>query len=139
MPDFLLFLAVFLIAAGGIGAFFYLNKKSKTDQAQSDAIRDLERRLTDLMIGQLKEIRGSVDGTSKAMNDQISSFTREATQIKEDIKQVQEAVKDVSTFQDIFKSPKLRGQWGEASLEHILSQHFPAELYKIQYLFPSGE
>lgn len=139
MPDFLLILTVFLIAAGGIGAFFYLSNKSRTDRVQTDAIRDLERRLTDLMIGQLREIRESQDGTSRAMNEQMHSFTKEAVQIREDLKQVQETVKDVSSFQEIFKSPKLRGQWGEASLEHILSQHFPQELYKIQYLFPSGE
>ncbi|PIV43012.1 MAG: hypothetical protein COS26_01315 [Candidatus Nealsonbacteria bacterium CG02_land_8_20_14_3_00_40_11] len=132
-------LAIFLIVAFVVAIFVFWSRKSKTDDKQSDAIRDLERRITDLMIGQLKEMRDSQDGTSKAMNDQMSSFTREATQIKEDLKQVQAVVKDVSTFQEIFKSPKLRGQWGEASLEHILSQHFPQELYKKQYLFSSGE
>ncbi len=138
--SFLIFIfGLFFIAVAGVAAFVFLNRKSKTDEKQSDAIRDLERRITDLMIGQLKEMRDSQDGTSKAMNDQMSSFTREATQIKEDLKQVQAVVKDVSTFQEIFKSPKLRGQWGEASLEHILSQHFPQELYKKQYLFSSGE
>mgnify|MGYP001558552910 FL=1 len=130
----------FFITFGVVAiAILFYYRKSKIDTRQTDAIRDLERRLTDLMIGQLKEIRGSVDGTSQAMNDQMRSFTKEATQIREDLKQVQATVKDVSTFQEIFKSPKLRGQWGEASLEHILSQHFPKELYKIQYLFSSGE
>ena len=128
MTEILLVILVLILGAGGAGLFIFLSRKSKTDLSQSDSIRDLERRITDLMLGQ-----------SKNMNDQISSFTKEATQIREDLKQVQESVKDVSTFQDIFKSPKLRGQWGEASLEHILAQHFPAELYKIQYLFPSGE
>jgi DNA recombination protein RmuC len=139
MPNFILFASFFLVVALSVSIFFFLNKKSKTDEKQGELIRDLERRITDLMTNQLKEIRGSVDGTSKAMNEQIRSFTQEATQIKEDLKHVQETVKDVSTFQEIFKSPKLRGQWGEASLEHILSQHFPKELYKIQYLFASGE
>jgi DNA recombination protein RmuC len=92
-----------------------------------------------LIIGQLREMRYTQNNVSEAMNKQISSFTREATQIKEELKQVQERVKDVSSFQEIFKSPKLRGQWGEASLEHILAQHFPEELYKIQYLFSSGD
>ena len=92
-----------------------------------------------LIIGQLREMRYTQNSVSQAMNKQISSFTREATQIREDLKQVQERVKDVSSFQEIFKSPKLRGQWGEASLEHILAQHFPEELYKIQHLFSSGE
>lgn len=139
MENFLFILVAFLIAVAGLGMLIFYIRKSKVDQTQSDAIRDLERRLTDLMIGQLKEIRDTQNGVSQAMNRQISSFTKEATQIREDLKQVQETVKDVSTFQDIFKSPKLRGQWGEASLEHILSQHFPKELYKIQHLFSSGE
>ncbi len=117
MAEIILVILVLILGAGGAGLFIFLSKN-----------RDLERRITDLMMGQ-----------SKTMNDQIYCFNKEATKIKEDLKQVQESVKDVSTFQDIFKSPKLRGQWGEASLEHILAQHFPAELYKIQYLFSSGE
>jgi len=139
MNEFLFILISALIVFGGISFFFLMQRKSKLDEGQTEAIRDLERRLTDLMIGQLKEIRDSQNGSSKAVYDQISSFTREATKIREDLKQVQDTVKDVSTFQEIFRSPKLRGQWGEASLEHILSQHFPQELYKIQYLFSSGE
>ena len=118
---------------------FFLLKKSRVDEKQTDSIRDLERRITDLMISQLKEIRDSQNGVSRAMHEQISSFTKEAIQIREEIKQMQENVKDVSSFQEIFKSPKLRGQWGEASLEYILSQHFPSELYKRQYLFSTGE
>lgn len=135
---FLISLSAFA-AIVAIAAIFFFWKKTKVDKTQSDSIKDLERRLTDVMIGQLDKIRGSVDGTSRAMNDQMRSFTKEATQIREDLKQVQATVKDVSTFQEIFKSPKLRGQWGEASLEHILAQHFPKELYKIQHLFSSGE
>jgi len=124
--------------AAGVGTTFFLLRKSRIDEKQSGAIEDLKIRLAE-MTGILKEMRGSVDGTSRAMQDQMHSFTKEATQIREDLKQVQEVVKDVSSFQEIFKSPKLKGQWGEASLEHILSQHFPQELYKKQYLFSSGE
>jgi DNA recombination protein RmuC len=138
MNELFYILIAFFVVAGAAVSFLYF-RKSKVDERQSDAIRDLERRLTDLMIGQLKEMRDSQIGTSKEMHDQIHSFTKEATQIREELKQVQERVKDVSSFQEIFKSPKLRGQWGEASLEHILSQHFPEELYKLQYLFSSGE
>lgn len=139
MSDTVIILVFLIVIVIGLALFFFWQKKSKVDEKQSGEIRDLERRLTDLMTNQLKEIRDSQSGASKAMYDQISSFTKESTKIREDLKQVQESVKDVSSFQEIFKSPKLRGQWGEASLEHILSQHFPSELYKIQYLFSSGE
>lgn len=138
MDAILFILAVFLVVALGVLIFFA--RKSRIDEKQSNDIKDLERRITDLLIGQMKEIRGSVDCTSQAMNQQISSFTKETVQIRNDLKQVQETMKSISSFQEIFKSPKLRGQWGEASLEHqILSEYFPKEFYQIQHLFSSGE
>jgi len=136
MNEFLLILIAFLMMIGVL--FFFLLKKSKVDQNQSELIKDLERRITDLMINQLREIRGSVDGTSQAMNRQISSFTRETVQIREDLRQVQETMKGISSFQEIFKTPKLRGEWGEASLGHILSEYFPKELCIPNYSFSSG-
>jgi DNA recombination protein RmuC len=140
MSDFLIiFLFIFFAVFFFIVFFLFYKRKIEIDKSQSEAIKDLERRLTDLMISQLKEIRDTQNGVSREMHSQIQSFTKETVQIREDLKQIQEKVKDVSSFQEIFKSPKLRGQWGEASLEHILSQHFPKELYQRQYLFPSGE
>jgi len=136
-----LFLSLLLFFALGAAVIIFLifyTRKSKTDQSQTGAIRSLEQQIN-IMVGQIKEISGAVGGTSQEMNKQISSFTKEATQIREDLKQIQNTVKEVSSFQEIFKSPKLRGQWGEANLEHILSQHFPHELCKRQYLFSSGE
>ena len=130
---FLLALAAFAVLAAAV----FFGRGSK--EGREEAIRDLERRITDLMISQLKDIRESQEGTAKAMNSQIYSFAKETALMRRELKQVQESVKDVSSFQRIFKSPKLRGQWGEASLEHILAQHFPPELYEIQRLFPSGE
>lgn len=137
MLEFSLILAIFLIVVGGIIISFFLSKKSKIDEKQSE-IRDLERRLTDLMINQLKEIRGSVDGTSQAMNHQISSFTKETVQMREQLNQLHEEVKGISSFQEIFKTPKLRGEWGEASLGHILSEYFPRELCLENHLFSNG-
>jgi len=138
MNYFLFILGIIFVIAAGVTIFISFNKKSKVDERQSDAIRDLERRLTDLMINQLKEIRGSVDGTSRAMNDQIRSFTKETVQIREELKGVQETMRGISSFQEIFKTPKLRGEWGEANLNHILSEYFPKELCISNHSFSSG-
>lgn len=131
-------LLVIILSVFLAGIFFLFSKKSKVDEKQSELIRDLERRLTDLMISQLKEIRGSVDGTSQAMNNQISSFTKETVQIREELKQVQETMKGISSFQEIFRTPKLRGEWGEANLGHILNEYFPKELCLSNHSFSSG-
>jgi DNA recombination protein RmuC len=139
MNDFFFILLIILIIGGGVVILFFLNRKTKIDSVQNEALNNLERRLTDLMLNQLKEIRGSVDNTSQSMHQQISSFTKETVQIREEMKQVQETMKSISSFQEIFKSPKLRGQWGEATLAHILSEYFPKELFKSEHLFSSGE
>lgn len=139
MSEVFIVASLILSAIAAISVIFFLFRKSASGAGETEAIRDLERRLTDLVIGQLKEMRVSADGTSRTLHEQIRSFTKETTHIRENLREVQEAVKDVSSFQEIFKSPKLKGQWGEASLEHILAQHFPRELYTAQHLFSSGE
>ncbi len=132
MTDIILIILFLVIV---IGFLFFFFKKSIIDTKQSEAIRDLERRMMDLVL----EIKGSVDGTSQVMHQQISSFTRETVQMREQLNQLQEEVKGISSFQEIFRTPKLRGEWGEASLEHILSEYFPKELYTPNFTFSSGE
>lgn len=132
MTDAVLILVIFLVAAAVIAAFFFLNRKSGVDEKQSAQIRDLERRLTDLIINHQT-------GTSRVMLEQISSFTKETTEMRKQLEQVQETMRDISSFQEIFRTPKLRGEWGEANLGHILAECFPKELYEAQYLFSSGE
>jgi len=148
-------ISIILIIGGAAlilaAAIFFLirigwGNKRRIDAVQNEAILSLERRISDLMNelkgtvdGKLTEIRGNFDKNSGQMYAQMSSFTKETVQIKEELQQVQEAMKGISTFQEFFKAPKLRGQWGEASLEHILSQYFPKDLYQRQYAFTSGE
>jgi len=136
MADAIIFtILIFSIIAGFALVIFYINKKWATDQRQNQEIEKLKEELKEL----IRDIGGRVDGTSRAMYQQISSFTKETVQIREKLKQVEEAMKGISSFQEIFRTPKIRGQWGEASLEHILSEYFPKELYQKQYLFSSGE
>lgn len=109
--------------------FFFLRRESL----------ETERRLTEVISRELKEIRGNVDFTSRTMNEQISSFTRETVGIRQEMEEVQEAIKGISSFQEFFRAPKVRGKWGEASLKHLLQEYFPEDLYSTQYRFSSGE
>jgi len=82
--------------------------------------------------------RSSEHGTTSFIS-QVQSFTRGMTELQEAVKNVQEKVRDVASFQDIFKSPKLRGNWGEYSLENALTQYFPRAAWELQHPFSSGE
>ncbi|MDO8495172.1 MAG: DNA recombination protein RmuC [bacterium] len=88
---------------------------------------------------QLKESRASVERSSSAIHQQTQGFISGITQLQETVKGVHESVKGVVSFQNIFKSPKLRGQWGETSLEAVLGQYFAKDLYSTQFYFKSGE
>ena len=133
-----------ILALGFIGVFVLLikiwQKAGEKKENQSEFL--LNQRLdnvTKLILDELKENRQSVQKTSLAMHQQVQSFTHGITKLEEGVKGVHESLKDVVSFQDIFKSPKLRGRWGETSLESVLAGYFPKERYSIQHYFKSGE
>jgi len=136
---------VYLLLAFGFAAVFVFllkiwQKAGNKKDSQSELI--LNQRLdnvTKLILDELKENRQSVQKTSLAMHQQVQSFTQGITKLEEGVKGVNESLKDVVSFQDIFKSPKLRGRWGETSLESVLAGYFPKERYAIQHYFKSGE
>ena len=127
-----------IIIVGGSLAFFWV-KRVKHEAEQERRIKKMEEHLSELITGQLKEMRGTVDGTTKTMHSQIKSFTKETEKLRSEINDIQKAMENVSSFQEFFTSPKARGEWGEASLEHILKEYFPADFYQSQHMFESGE
>lgn len=139
MIDPFLIFAVILAFIGWVIAVAFYIRKSKIDESQSSGIRDLERRLTDLLTIQMKEVKDSQIKSSNSFHTHIKEFTEETTHLKENLEQIHKKIESVSSFQEIFKSPKLRGQWGEASLNYILGQYYPAELWQRQHTFLSGE
>jgi len=137
-------LVYLFLVLGFIGVFVFLFKiwqkagEKKDNQAELMLNQRLDS-VTKLILDELKENRQSVQKTSLAMHQQVQSFTQGITKLEEGVKGVNESLKDVVSFQDIFKSPKLRGRWGETSLESILAGYFPKEHYSFQHYFKSGE
>ncbi|MEK7659076.1 MAG: DNA recombination protein RmuC [Patescibacteria group bacterium] len=136
---------IYLILVLGFIAVFVLLVKiwqkageKKDNQAELLLNQRLDN-VTKLILDELKENRQSVQKTSLAMHQQVQSFTQGITKLEEGVKGVNESLKDVVSFQDIFKSPKLRGRWGETSLESVMAGYFPKERYSIQHYFKSGE
>lgn len=95
--------------------------------------------VSQLIGDQLEKSRQASERATLTVHQQVQSFTQGMTQLHENLKQVHDSVKTVSSFQDIFKSPKLRGIWGESSLEAALSEYFSKDRYELQHYFRSGE
>jgi len=113
-----IFLAIFIVffvitIASVIMLFLYIKnniQKTPVDEKQNEKLLDLERRITDLMISQLNNVNTSVSNTTKDINNQIQSFTRETIKVQEFLKQTNTKMEGLSSFQDLFKTPKLRGE-----------------------------
>jgi DNA recombination protein RmuC len=121
-------LVIFVLLSGAV---LYVVMSSRKQGGESDVITQLNKLISD-RLNENKDATMSVHG-------QVESFTRGMSDLRNRVEQVQESVKSVVSFQDIFKSPKLRGNWGEASLESSLGQYFGRDQYEIQHYFISGE
>lgn len=136
---------ILLVLLGGLTAiFWFLNnflKKTeeelvkKVDDSSTRQISELRHELNE----RLKEDRESFERTTQGINHHFSDFKIGITKMDEALRQVGDSVKEVSLFQQIFRTPKLRGRWGELALGHILSQYFPKDMFDLQYYFKSGE
>ncbi len=152
MNEFFL-VSISLIAGAVVGGFIFFVIKNKKPESGDEIVKLSERLETGnkIFADQFRQIREEIshshhkdlelrDKSTKDINEQMEKVVGHFAQMKEVLGQVQNQVKEVSSFQTIFKSPKLTGQWGEASLDYMLSLYFPRQdAYELQYQFSSGE
>jgi DNA recombination protein RmuC len=121
---------------------YYMMKSRRDDKGDSAQYMVMHQRLdsfAELLNKQLEQSRQSSEKATLAVHQQVQGFTQGITQLQEGLKNMHDSVKNVSSFQDLFRNPKLRGQWGEMSLEASLAQYFPRDRFIIQHYFSSGE
>lgn len=140
-PIYILILVVGLSILGLLGINLYIlvrsGRKGPTDETV--AIHARLDNFSKLINDQLEKNRDSAMQATLSVHHQVQNFTQGMTQLQEGLKHMHESVKGVVSFQDLFRNPKLRGQWGEMSLEASLAQYFPRDRFAIQHYFSSGE
>lgn len=141
-PIIVLIVAVFVSILVMLGINLYLVVKSRRKEGLDQNYVVLHQRMDSLsqaINDQLEKSRQASERATLSVHQQVQNFTQGMTQLHEGLKSMHDSVKNVSSFQDLFRNPKLRGQWGEMSLEASLAQYFPRERYLIQHYFGSGE
>lgn len=127
-----------LIGAAGYVVRMLRASKNAPDQSTLILAQRLES-LSQQMAQQLEHSRQAAERSAGSVSSQVQSFTQGMEQLRHQVSLVESQVRQVVSFQDIFKSPKLRGNWGEYSLESALSQYFAGAGWKVQHMFSSGE
>lgn len=149
--EYILFGILIILIFGGFWLILRSLKGKNESKIDLVALKERIETSNSIWTEQFKGIREEItksrreeldirDKSTKDIHTQVEKFIEGFSQMGGALKQIQEEVKEVSSFQNIFRSPKLTGQWGEASLEYLLSQYFPRQdSYELQYPFPSGE
>lgn len=126
----------------GIGVVVWYLRRLQKPTGPEQSILMLDQRLqalTQQMGQQLEQSRQASERSTGSVFSQVQNFTQSMSKLQEEVHRVQEQVHQVVSFQDIFRSPKLRGNWGEYSLESALSQYFAGASWHAQHMFASGE
>jgi len=125
-----------------LGINLYLSISSRRKKGPDENYVVLHQRMDSLaqaVSEQMERSRQASERATLTVNQQVQNFTQGMTQLHEGLKGMHDSVKSVVSFQDLFRNPKLRGQWGEMSLEASLAQYFPKDRYLIQHYFSSSE
>jgi len=141
-PITVLIIAVAVSILIMLGINLYLSIKSRRKEGPDENYVVLHQRMDALaqaVSEQMEKSRQASERATFTVHQQVQNFTQGMTQLHEGLKGMHDSVKSVVSFQDLFRNPKLRGQWGEMSLEASLAQYFPKDRYLIQHYFTSGE
>ena len=74
----------------------------------------------------------------KDIHEHLSKVNESVIEVKEGSKQVVSMTEQLSNLEKVLTNQKQRGNWGESSLELILSNFLPVGVYGMQHIFKSG-
>lgn len=149
---------IYIILGVGVGAVVvYLilskDKSPKDDQSffllqqqMSELARALETKLTesrrdmqDAVRAQFSDSQKLIKDINEQMNKSLIDVTREQTKANEATREFVNIAEKLGSLEKTLKHQKQRGNWGEASLELILSNTLAPGQYKMQYEFKNKE
>jgi len=165
--DLLTGLIIFVLAAAVVAQFIYFQKQSQNKgedanihQRLDDLSQNMQTNLnnvTKLVVDQLgdvtkqvntrlKENSASLERQHRSVGERLDTAAKvvntvnsRLSKIEEGNKRIYDVGKDISSLQELLKSPKLRGGLGELFLQDLLAQIFPRENYTMQYGFKNGD
>ncbi|MGA2914794.1 MAG: DNA recombination protein RmuC [Sedimentisphaerales bacterium] len=84
-------------------------------------------------------LQGTIDKNLQSQVQTLKEVNTELGRLQETGRRIIDLSSDIKNLQQILASPKLRGEFGEWSLEKILSAVLPADSFVLQYPFRDGK
>ncbi|MBI3342181.1 DNA recombination protein RmuC, partial [Candidatus Curtissbacteria bacterium] len=131
-------LIIGLLVAIAIAILYFQLKKLVANKSSDDTTKLLSQLVSD-MRQSMEKNTGSMVSQSRAINDRLDRAAMAISQVSKSVGEMTELGRGMKDLQEFLRSPKMRGQMGEAVLKDLLGQSLPKEHFHLQYAFKSGE
>lgn len=139
-----LILIILLLVLGWVYSINQANKNKSS--AELNLMQQSLQQTTQLVLQQLSRQQEATDRSNNLVHNRIENTGKIVSDVQSKLVQLEEANKrifdlgkDISSLQKILQAPKLRGGLGETWLAEIIAQIIPADRYKMQYTFKTGD
>ena len=120
-------------------AVIYFQIKKLLDSKSGDETTKLLTQLVSDMRGSMDKTTDSMVRQTKAINERLDRAAQVIYGVSKSVGEMTELGRSMRDLQEFLRSPKLRGQIGEAVLKDLLGQALPKQHFHLQYAFKSGE
>ena len=118
--------------------YVYNEKLKEEIKYLKDEMRHSHKSIDQKVSDNARDMTENIKYQMSKSQELISDITRELTEVKEGNKQVFSMTEQLSNLEKVLTNQKQRGNWGESSLELILSNIIGGN-YSMQYRFSNGE
>ncbi len=114
-------------------------------QLQSAVAMELQQ-VTAEVNRRLQDGMALMQDAQKTMGQRLEEASRAVTEVHgqlgalgEATRRMEQVGRDISGLEQILRAPKIRGGFGETLLERLLAEILPADSYRLQHTFRSGD
>ena len=108
-------------------------------QQQLEALRIAQDKVSETLAKSMQTGQENVNKSLRFNSEMLNKLNTQIGQLQGTNKQMLHIGSDVRRLQDILASPKLRGNFGEWSLENLLKNILPQDSFQLQYQFKDGK
>src|SRR3990167_9306796 len=120
-------------------AIIYWQIKKLVDSKKGDETTKLLTQLVSDMRGSMDKTTDSMVRQTAAINQRLDKAAQVISNVSKSVGEMTELGRSMRDLQEFLRSPKMRGQIGEAVLKDILGQALPKQHFHLQYAFKGGE
>src|SRR5690348_7983535 len=137
---------------GGAVLWFMTRRPTTTGPDPAQQMAQLQQAMTDRLDRVTEQLDARLRENVRAMNESKSFLAQRVSETEQTVRHVssglgkleqataalQKTNEEITAWQQMLKSPKVRGSFGEVLLTNLLADVLPTDRYELQYTLPSS-